>query len=464
MRTVRVAVTGLSGSGKTVFITALVNQLLNWQRANMPDFPKKKQSYPIKARLVPVPAGRVLFPYDENLRLLCETPPQWPPSTRAASEIHLHVSYRRTKHSGGGVYEPHGHWRDLRLELVDYPGEWIVDVPLRTLDYRTWSARVLADAETPLRRAFAQEWRAAIARAAVNEPFAPAVAADLVAKYRAYLCACRTQDSGLVYLQPGRMLMPAELEGADVLAFCPLPPDEAGSGSGVKRSSALRHVFEERFEQYKRTVVAPFVREYFSRAQTQVVLVDLFRILKAGLASYNDHRRCVEDIIATFRYGTPSWLTRTVLQRLGWPGSIERTVFLATKADHASPMQHANLEKLLRDLVATAELHATGACGDGRIATMIVSSMRSTEAVSGVTEVDGRQVTGLRGVILGDESKGAQAVFPGEVPPAFADDEWDTRQHRFPAFQVKGFPRKHGLAVKHINLDAVLGSMLEGVV
>ncbi|MCX7003197.1 MAG: YcjX family protein, partial [bacterium] len=187
MKTVRVAVTGISGSGKTVFVTALVNQLLNWRRESMPDFPKKKQTYPVKTQLVPVPLGIRAFPYEENLVLLRKNPPQWPPSTTTASEIHLLVSFRRTKHTGGGTYEPHGSWRQVRLELVDYPGEWIVDVPLRTMDFRTWSAKLLADAETDARRAYAQNWRAAVARANVDAPFNPVGAAELVAQYKEYL-------------------------------------------------------------------------------------------------------------------------------------------------------------------------------------------------------------------------------------------------------------------------------------
>ncbi|MCX7003196.1 MAG: YcjX family protein, partial [bacterium] len=256
--------------------------------------------------------------------------------------------------------------------------------------------------------------------------------------------------------------MPAELEGHDVLEFCPLPPGGAVKSKRDEKPATLHQMFEARFEQYKRTVVAPFFKDYFTRANAQVVLIDLFKILKAGLASHNDHRLCIEDIIAAFRYGAANWLTRNVLQRLGWPVTIERTVLVATKADHASPNQHANLAHLMRDLVTTAELHATGVSGDARIMTMIVSSMRSTEAVEGVSEVDGQKLTGLRGVVLGQEADGEQSVFPGEVPPVFPEDEWDTSAYHFPSFQVKGFPRKHGMAVKHINLDAVLGCIMEG--
>jgi len=461
MKTVRVAITGLSGSGKTVFITAVVHHLLHWQREQMPDFPRKRERYPVRAKLIPVPAGRRVFPYEENLVLLRKTPPEWPPSTTCASEIHLEMAYRRTKRREDNVYEPHGKWQRLRLELVDYPGEWLVDVPLRKMDFPSWSARVLAESETEERQAHACKWRNELADVRSDTSYDRTRAQRLVTAYKDYLRACRADPRGLVYLQPGRLLMPAELDGRDVLEFCPLPAT-ALTPRPATQPPRLYDVFAQRFDRYRRTVVQPFFDEYFARAQVQVVLLDLFSILKAGLAAYNDHRRCIEDIIGSLRYGRASWLTRTVLQPLGWPASIERTLFVATKADHASPNQHANLKHLLHDLVTTAELHATGRQGDASILTTYVSAMRSTEAVEGVTEVDGRKVTGLRGVILGQDARGEQSIFPGEVPPAFPEDDWNTRACSFPAFRVKGFPRKHGSAGPHINLDTVLGCMLEG--
>ncbi len=32
----------------------------------------------------------------------------------------------------------------LRLQLLDYPGEWLLDLPLLELSYRRWSAETLA--------------------------------------------------------------------------------------------------------------------------------------------------------------------------------------------------------------------------------------------------------------------------------------------------------------------------------
>lgn len=463
MKTVRVAITGLSGSGKTVFITALVHHLLNWQRAHMPNFPRTRESYPVRAQRVPVPAGRGVFPYEEHLVALRKQPPQWPPSTTRASEIHLVMAYRKTKRHEGSVYEPYGPWRRVRVELVDYPGEWLVDVPLRTLDFRTWSARVLAESDSDERRAHARAWRALLTGMRRDTLYEPRHAARLVAAYKDYLRACRADARGLVYLQPGRFLMPAELDGQEVLDFCPLDPGTAAPAR-AKQPARLYDVFAQRFVLYQRTVVQPFFTRCFARAHAHVVLVDLFKILKGGMAAHNDHRHCIEDIIDGLRFGRASWLTRHVLQPLGWPATIERTVFVATKADHTTPNQHANLQSLLRDLVTKAEQAATGTSGDARIHTTYVSAMRSTEAVEGVTNIDGRYVSGLRGVLLGEEERGERCIFPGEVPPVFPEDEWDTRAFSFPAFCVQGFSRKHGSAGPHINLDSVLGLILEGEV
>jgi predicted YcjX-like family ATPase len=43
----------------------------------------------------------------------------------------------------------------VRLELLDYPGEWLMDLPLLEQSYEAWSAEVLADLAKPPRSDFA---------------------------------------------------------------------------------------------------------------------------------------------------------------------------------------------------------------------------------------------------------------------------------------------------------------------
>jgi predicted YcjX-like family ATPase len=123
----RLGVTGLSRSGKTVFITALLHGLLRGGR--FPVFEPLASGRIAGARLSPQPDDAVpRFDYEGHLRsVVIEC--KWPQSTRQISELRVVIDYQ----SGGGAM------RTLTLDIVDYPGESLLDLPL--LDRATkWSA------------------------------------------------------------------------------------------------------------------------------------------------------------------------------------------------------------------------------------------------------------------------------------------------------------------------------------
>ena len=78
-QTIRVGVTGLSGAGKTTFITSLINQLENHQRGLL----ARRSPFD---RLVSVRWQRDgvanPFPYIEALGALSATPAHWPSTSR----------------------------------------------------------------------------------------------------------------------------------------------------------------------------------------------------------------------------------------------------------------------------------------------------------------------------------------------------------------------------------------------
>ena len=79
-RHLRLAVTGLSRSGKTAFITSLVNQLLNVHSgARLPLFSVVREERLLGVKRVPQrELGTPRFTYDEGLAQLYGTPPVWP--------------------------------------------------------------------------------------------------------------------------------------------------------------------------------------------------------------------------------------------------------------------------------------------------------------------------------------------------------------------------------------------------
>ena len=150
--TVRLGVTGLSRAGKTVFITALVHGLTRGGR--FPVFEPFATGRIARARLEPQPDDAVpRFDYENHVHTLIEAR-RWPNSTVDISELRLVIDYQR--HNGAD--------RTLTLDIVDYPGEWLLDLPLLNKSYEQWSRESLAlSRERPARTA-----RDGVARASCN--------------------------------------------------------------------------------------------------------------------------------------------------------------------------------------------------------------------------------------------------------------------------------------------------------
>src|SRR3979490_1651348 len=130
--TVRLGVTGLSRAGKTVFITALVHGLARGGR--FPVFESLATGRIARAHLEPQPDDAVpRFAYEDHLRTLIEAR-HWPNSTTDISELRLVIDYQRQN----------GADRTLTLDIVDYPGEWLLDLPLLAKSYEQWSSESLA--------------------------------------------------------------------------------------------------------------------------------------------------------------------------------------------------------------------------------------------------------------------------------------------------------------------------------
>src|SRR4030081_2376421 len=144
--TVRLGVTGLSRAGKTVFITALIPGLTRGGR--FPIFEPFATGRIARARLAPQPDDAVpRFDYENHVRTLIEQR-RWPNSTVDISELRLVIDYQRQN----------GADRTLTLDIVDYPGEWLLDLPLLHKSYEKWPRERLEVRGEPVRAPLAAQW------------------------------------------------------------------------------------------------------------------------------------------------------------------------------------------------------------------------------------------------------------------------------------------------------------------
>jgi len=402
--TVRLGVTGLARSGKTVFITALVHNLI--AQGRMPFFDAAAQGRVLRAYLEPQPDDQVpRFDFEQHVADLTADPPRWPESTRRISQLRIALEYEPQK-----FWKRQLGYKRLNIDIVDYPGEWLLDLPLLRLDYRDWSDAALKESRASGRKRAAREWHGALAATDPAAPAGEAVAQQLSSLFKAYLRATRADPNALSTLPPGRFLMPGELEGSPALTFAPLEP----RGSESFPRGSLWAMMERRYEAYKTHVVSPFFRNHFARLDRQIVLIDVLAALNGGRAGVADLERAMTEILECFRTGSNSLWSSLFSPR------IDRMVMAATKADHLHHTSHDRLEAILALLAEQAMARAEYAGAE--VKALALAAIRATK--EGRAKRNGEVLPCIVGYPLPGETIGRRrfdgsepfAIFPGDLP------------------------------------------------
>lgn len=431
---IRLGVTGLARSGKTVFITSLVANLLD--RGRMPGLLAASEGRIEAAFLQPQPNDTLpRFEYEKHLAALTGQTPHWPDSTRAISELRLSLKVRPS-----GLLAGLQGARTVHLDIVDYPGEWLLDLGLMERSFEAWSKETLARIKG---RSSAQDFLGLVGGVDTSLEHDEALAQDLAKRFAAYLNEARV--AGFSDCTPGRFLLPGDLAGSPVLTFAPIPTD------GPPKRGSLHREMARRFEAYKSRVVQPFFRDHFARIDRQVVLVDALGAIHQGPQAVDDLRHAMSETLSAFRPGKNGFLSNLLGGK-----RVEKILFAATKADHLHHTQHAKLSAIMEALTREARDRAQYA-GAGTAAMAIASLRATTEAVM---EHDGMPLNVVRGTLL--ETGTEAAFYPGELPadpahllnPARAGaDKWLDQDYQVMRFAPAPLALKPGDGPPHIRLD-----------
>lgn len=431
---IRLGVTGLARSGKTVFITSLVANLLD--RGRMGHLPGVADGRIEAAFLQPQPDVTVpRFDYENHLGALTGPEPHWPQSTRTVSELRVSLRVRPTGLLGG-TRRP----RTVHLDIVDYPGEWLLDLALMDKSYAQWATETL---DRIASRKTAAGYLALAGATDGAQPLAEPEAQQLAGSFTRYLHAAR--DAGYYDCTPGRFLLPGDLEGSPVLTFAPLHVVDRAP------RRALWREMERRYEAYKAKVVKPFFRDHFARIDRQVVLVDVLGAIHRGPRAFEDMRRATGDILSAFRPGRNAFLSRLLRGK-----RVDRILFAATKADHLHHAQHPRLTGIIEALTRDARDRAQFA--GARTGAMAIASLRTTTEET--RSHDGIELDCVRGQLL-DSGKKA-AFYPGALPedpgqllhPARQGAEaWLDGDYGMMRFAPQSLTLKPGIGPPHIRLD-----------
>jgi predicted YcjX-like family ATPase len=444
---VTLAVTGLSRSGKTAFITSLVNQLVNeGNNSQLGFFNVVQQGRFIAAKRIPqkhLHIGR--FEYDRAMLSFSQAKPKWPEPTHGISEMRLAIRYQPKE----SLLKYASDTATLYVDITDYPGEWLLDLPMLNQTFEEWSQQTTDLLKTEPRFLLAENF---IEKINQIDPFSTVdeqLLADLSQEYTQLLLHFR-HELGLSVIQPGRFILPGELEDAPILQFFPfinfseLDKDAYQNASNESFIGMLR----ARYIEYKERVVKAFYKEHFVNFDRQIVLADCLTPLNNGPESFADLKMAMTMIMQSFSYGQSS-----IFSRLFSP-KIDKLLFAATKADHVTPEQHKNLVGLLDQLVYQTQHQLN--YDAIKMKTLALASVKTTQA--GKSLYQGQDIPVLRG--KRSENGELITVFPGAVPNKLPDQEfWQKEAFNYIKFSPMDPIGQHE-CLPHLRMDQVMQFLL----
>ena len=440
---VKLAVTGLSGSGKTAFITALVKQLTTQANdKNLPFFDVMREQRHIATKVVPQEALKVpTFDYPRALNALLPSDgmPTWPASTERINTLRLAIKYQ----SASGLRGHFSPQSTLYLDIIDYPGEWLLDLPMLEQSYSQWCEQQYPLLLQHPRVNTSSEFLNALDQLDLNAPVDESVLAQIAELYQHMLVGLK-KDTKLAMLQPGRMLMPGDLKGAPLLLFFPVNFKQVNSDDIIAGSN-LDHLIK-RFNAYVKEVVKPFYNEHFKHFDRQIVLVDVLSALNEGHETLQEQSSVINQLLAHFNYGESGFFKRL------FKPNIDKILFAANKSDHISAKHHKDLALLLDSLVheQTNYLKFDGV----QIETMAMSSITATQPRQ-VTD-KGQTLECIYGKPLNEQDW--LTYLPPQPPNRMLNkNEWPAQGFEFLSFAPMPTPDKQ---LKHIRLDHVMQYLL----
>lgn len=387
----RLGVTGLSGAGKTALITSLVHQLTRPDSAQQLSlWPLARHERLLGAQILPVQdATQPRFPFEQNLQQILAG--QWPESTTGYSQLSLLVRAQQ-EHSWLERIAP---FQELQIDLIDYPGEWLLDLPMLQQTFSQWSTQSWQRFAQPPYQAMADVFADDLLQIC-QQGLSELTLAQAVARYTDFLQQLRQAHS--LILQPGRLLQPGHLLGTPLLNLLPLPPWFAEQFPQWQERLAAQYL------QYQQQVIQPFYREHFAKLDRQIVLVDCLSVLNHGYQSLLELQQALLHIQQHFHYGPQGFWQRLFAPR------VDRVALVASKADQLTPEQHRNLSLLLQQLLQQSQAQQKFAGCESLVlvaSSVICSVQGQVETEHGVSPcLQGRHKA--TGEML--------TLFPGEVP------------------------------------------------
>lgn len=409
---IKIAITGLSRAGKTVFITSLVDHLLD-------------KSKPFKAKIKYPNSKNKRFDYYTYIDLL-KNKHTWPKGTDEISNIVLEFEGKRSfKWMGKNKFS---------IELIDYPGEWLLDLTLLNMSFEQWSEKTitwLTQIDDPLVLHYLQT---------IND-------LDTIEDKEIWIKAHEEYKELLFHLKknhysqltPGRFTMPSDLAKDPILHFSPIKAT----------NEKLHKFFKSNYALYVKNIVKDIQLENFKGFDRQVVLVDVIEALQNGYTCYKDMKSGLQSMLHFYDHKNKNLISQW------FSPSIKKVLFVATKADQVSKSQHTNFKSLLNDMIKGLKRDMDN--DYIKTETQLVASLKSTKTI--IKKHEGQMLSFVEGIL--EEDGQMHHVYPGEVPANFpSKDEWNTEEYLYKSFLPPKKPYRDEEPLEHINMDKVINNLI----
>lgn len=343
----RIAVSGVFNSGKTVFLTSLINHLKN--NSNALEFDVSSNGVDTVKYLQDV-SGENAFPYERN-RVRLGHAKRWPEKTTVPT---CHRCY----------IKPPLRWRDgwthksMLLELHDFPGERFADTAMYKRSFAEWSKEML---EWCRKDPVYEEYFAGYLGLQESGELEEEV---ILKEYKRLLAEltldCKSFISPSTFLldlggerarkEPVEEIVQHRHVGIDKdNQFAPL------SATAIANSPVLAEKFEERFKQYQSKVVHPLI-DQLRQCDRLAFLVDIPAILSHGSGMLHDCCEIINYFVAAASPGS-NWFSNVARDGAGLllpanlrPGGIRKMCFVASKMDLMSADDEENAVALLKEM------------------------------------------------------------------------------------------------------------------
>ena len=442
---IKIALTGIAGGGKTVFLSSLIAQLSEFDSAYFtPINSVKIHNY----RDLPIKSNK-WKQFKSEKYIECLSRGCWPEKTTASAKHICEYSRSDWEHS----FSLNRFFKQS-LEFFDFPGERIADAAIAAYkDYATWSEHILQhfNDHHEYKTHLEEYLKALNSRDEHNLN-------EIIEHYKLLLAHLITDYKPLVtpstfLLSPdGKVAKAAHAEEIAKTQICGMTKDSEFAPIPAEILSANPDIIDKMsaaYKEYRSKIALPLFSEILS-AETLIILIDIPSLLAGGVDRYNDNRQILLDLFESLR--SDSLIGKLLKQLISlFKGRLKRVAFVATKMDMVAKTDIENGK--LRGLLKLMTQRARRTLPDTDFEWFTCSACYSTRPSEKSHHLIGK---------LSVNNPGQEWIeYPVPPLPEIWPEDWDYNDYPFYSI-LPDAPRNMQIPPNHSGLDRIFDFITGG--